>query len=70
MNGFWRHFLFGPDVEKCEEFVDEHSRKCEEIRRYWETGSRPVETRCSYDSDGNMIWNEVTGICGPASYIP
>lgn len=66
---FIKEVAIGPNVERDEEWREAYSAKCSEIREYQRTGARPMNTRCEYAPDGRMVWNEATGICGPASWI-
>lgn len=58
------------DCKRAKRRREEDALKFKQIRDYWDYGTKPSDVRCEYNSDGDMIWNEMTGVCGPASYIP
>ena len=51
------------------EWQAKQEHKHEEIRNYWKYGTIPSSVDCVYDLDGRLIWNEMTGICGPAACL-
>ena len=52
-----------------DELRERLSKMSSEIQEYWKHGTRPSSVRATYDSDGEMIWNEYTGICGPGAWV-
>ena len=40
----------------------------EELERYRRDGTRPTSLDCAYNDKGEMVWNELTGCCGPATH--